>query len=575
MKQKSYSLRVRVMVICLLTTLVTVVIFMVYGVYNVFRYREDFLNTNRYVADFYASELKRDMESLQSYTNSILTTNVHYGMLSHTKISEKNKVWAEYYLSNALESKATSLQQYGGLFYYDKVQNTMRSQFSDAFLDDELYFLNVALKSWLQEHVENVGSQFVELEGRLYYISVVGGPERYVGFFLELDRYFLNSLSSEEGEAQILFLDGDGKVLSWVGEEILSEDKVLVTERASWVSGHNYALVKSSVIGGSLELALVRPFWQFLHFWTDWRFWVFLVAIPLVGVCFFFVVYQYFYKILLCPADRLVQRVKWMEEQGEKIQLEQSPIVEFREIENRVDEMVARISTLQKESYLAQMEKQNAQVQTYKLQIQPHFYLNCLKTMDALLENGEYVQLRPFILCLSHYMRSRFREVLDMVTLEEEIKTATSYYSLMTLLHNEPTLFRMDADERARRCRIPHFCVQMFLENSFKYAKRAGRILSIHMQASFLQEEGEEFLLLRISDNGDGYPMEKLKEWNDVMPHPGMDTEHIGINNLRYRIRLLYNGKGKVVFYNGLTGGAVTEIILPVKEEEWNESACH
>lgn len=43
MKQKSYSLRVRVMVICLLTTLVTVVIFMVYGVYNVFRYREDFL----------------------------------------------------------------------------------------------------------------------------------------------------------------------------------------------------------------------------------------------------------------------------------------------------------------------------------------------------------------------------------------------------------------------------------------------------------------------------------------------------------------------------------------------------
>lgn len=568
MKQKSYSLRVRVLVICLLTTLVIVCIFMAYGVYNVFRYREDFLNTNRYVADFYASELKRDMESLRSYVNSILTTNAHYSMLSHTEVSEKNRVWAEYYLNNALESKATSLQRYGGLFYYDKQRNTMRSQFSEAFPDDEIYFINVALKGWLKEHTEMSGSQFVELEGHFYYVSVVGGPDNYVGFFLELDRYFLNSLSSEEGEAQLLFLDGNGKVLSWVGDEILSQEKIMVTETASWLNGHNYALIKSVVISGSLELALVRPFWQFLHFWMDWRFWVFLVAIPLVGFGFFFVVYRSFYKILLCPADRLVQRVKWMEEQGENPSLDQSPIVEFREIEERVDEMVARISSLQRESYLAQMEKQNAQVQTYKLQIRPHFYLNCLKTMDALLENQDYARLRPFILCLSQYMRSRFREVSDTVTLEEEMKTATSYYSLMTLLYNEPILFRMEASERAKRCRIPHFCVQMFLENSFKYAKRAGRILSIQMQASFLQEEGEEFLMLRINDNGDGYPLEKLKEWNDVSPHPGMTTEHIGINNLRYRIKLLYKEKGKVVFYNGLTGGAVTEIILPVKEGE-------
>lgn len=276
MKQKSTSLRVRVLVICLLTTGAIVCIFLTYGVYNVFRYREDFLNTNRYVADFYASQLKRDVESLKSYVNNILSTNIHYGMLSHAGISEKNRVWAEYYLNNALESKATSLQQYGGLFYYDKDRNAMRSQFSEAFSNDELYFLNVALKEWLQQCEGDPGSRFVKLEGRVYYLSAVGGPGHCVGFFLELERYFQSSLSSEGDEAQLLFLDGEGEVLTWVGKEILSEEKIKVTQKASWCNGHNYALVKSEVLEGTLELVLVRPFWQFLHFWMDWRFWVFL-----------------------------------------------------------------------------------------------------------------------------------------------------------------------------------------------------------------------------------------------------------------------------------------------------------
>lgn len=569
---KQYSLRFRVMVRCLLTFLMIAVIFLIYGVYNVFRYREDFVNTNRYVVNFYATEFHNDMESLQNYVNSILTSNAHYAMLSHREISEKNRVWAEYYLCNTLESKASSLQQYGCLFYFDKGRDTMRSQYSPPFSSDELYPMNQALKSWLRENAGSPGRAFVKLGDRMCYLSVTGGSNSYVGFFLDLDRYFITSLTGEEGETQLFFLDGQGQVITWLGENILPQDEVPVVQ-SSWVGGNDYVLVKAVIEEGTLELALVRPFWQFLRFWWDWRFWVFLVAIPLIGLGMFLAVYRYFSKVLLIPADRLVERVKWMEEKSVKPTLEQSPIVEFQEIEQRVDEMVERISYLQRENYLAQMERQNALVQAYKLQIRPHFYLNCLKTMDALLETGDYSRLRPFILSLAQYMRSRFRDVLDTVTLEEELQTANSYYYLMTLLYNEPILFQVEADESVRQCLIPHFCVQMFLENSFKYARKRGKILAIYTKAFFFQEEGETMVLLRIRDNGDGYSAKQLEEWNSEDPHPGMTTNHIGINNLRYRIRLLFGDKGKVVFYNSPGGGAVTEIILPAKEVESNETA--
>ena len=572
-KGKSYSLRVRVLASCLLASLVIAGIFMVYGVYNVFRYREDFLNTNRYVADFYASEFRGEINSLRSYVNSILVSNAHYSMLSHPNVSEKNRVWAEYYLSNTLASKASSLQQYGCLFYYDKDRDSMRSQYSDAYSSEDVYALNEELKAWLRENAGQASSAFVPLQGRVCYLSVVGGSNSFTGYFLELDRYFASSLSQEEGEAQLLFLDSSGQVITWLREDSLLEEMELLEDNSSWVGGHDYALVRSTVEEGVLELALVRPFWQFLRFWWDWRFWVFLVAIPLIGLGMFLAVYRYFSKVLLIPADRLVERVKWMEEKSAKPTLEQSPIVEFQEIEQRVDEMVEHISSLQRENYLAQMEQQNALVQAYKLQIRPHFYLNCLKTMDALLETGDYSRLRPFILRLAQYMRSRFRDVLDTVTLEEELQTANSYYYLMTLLYNEPILFQVEADESVRQCLIPHFCVQMFLENSFKYARKRGKILAIYTKAFFFQEEGETMVLLRIRDNGDGYSAKQLEEWNSEEPHPGMTTNHIGINNLRYRIRLLFGEKGKVVFYNSPGGGAVTEIILPAKEVESNETA--
>ncbi len=41
----------------------------------------------------------------------------------------------------------------------------------------------------------------------------------------------------------------------------------------------------------------------------------------------------------------------------------------------------------------------------YQIQIRPHFYLNCLKTLYGMAAAGSYGQLREMILTMSEYLR--------------------------------------------------------------------------------------------------------------------------------------------------------------------------
>lgn len=45
-------------------------------------------------------------------------------------------------------------------------------------------------------------------------------------------------------------------------------------------------------------------------------------------------------------------------------------------------------------------------------------------------------------------------------------------------------------------------------------------------------------------------------------------SRHVGVDNIKYRIFLLYGEKAKLYFYNSPAGGAVTEMLLPQEENE-------
>lgn len=103
--------------------------------------------------------------------------------------------------------------------------------------------------------------------------------------------------------------------------------------------------------------------------------------------------------------------------------------------------------------------------------------------------------------------------------------------------------------------------MQTFVENSIKYGKQINKVLRIVVDVS----RCEDRILICITDDGIGYAPEIL---DMVQQRRFPSNGHIGIKNAIDRIGLLYEGRAQIRISNSKTGGARTEISIPLTQEE-------
>lgn len=563
MRGKWNSLRFRVLLSCIFSALAIMFVFFIYGAYNVIRYRQDFIDTNTIVVDFYSDEFDNDVSSLNSYIDNILVNDNSFSALNKRSLSEKNRIGAEYDLNNTLASKAGSLGRRGVLFYYDGVKDCLRSTYSSHYEDNNgkhRYVTNLALKAWLQENNSGNLSLIVPLAGDQYYLRARGRGAYYIGYMLNLSGYFKEEM--QEANYQLAFTDASGKVIDQFGQPLISEDEITGAFDIKYTNGFHYIIVKAQTMIG-VYILIVRPFWQFLRFWEDLRIFMFFIVIPCISIIPFVLLYQYFRMILIVPTNRILKQIRG-DEHVDREMNRRGRIVELEEMEDKINGMIQTAGELSQRVYEANLEESRMRLQNYQLQLKPHFYLNCLKSMYACLENGDKIKVKAFILQLADYLRMRFQDAPITKTLGEELELVNTYCYLQTMLLEDPFLCTITVEEPEKQWEIPSFCIQTLVENSTKYAKESGKILIVDIKARLVNEDDRQYLLIKISDNGNGFEEGLLKLFNsEDISIKSSDAEHIGINNLRYRFKMLYGNQGKLVFYNALAGGAVVELMIP------------
>ena len=77
---------------------------------------------------------------------------------------------------------------------------------------------------------------------------------------------------------------------------------------------------------------------------------------------------------------------------------------------------------------------------------------------------------------------------------------------------------------------------------------------------------------IRITDNGVGYTKENLDEFNKTVDKFVYKSSHVGIDNLKYRFKLIFESEADIYFYNAPYSGAVVEMTIPVKEDDSDEN---
>ena len=101
--------------------------------------------------------------------------------------------------------------------------------------------------------------------------------------------------------------------------------------------------------------------------------------------------------------------------------------------------------------YEQQLAQQKLQLDYMHLQIQPHFYINCMSLIYNMAAMGEDDTIQQLSACVSDYFRYIFRSDSNMVCLTEEMKHVGNYLEICRIRYKDRLTFHLEKDVYKRQ----------------------------------------------------------------------------------------------------------------------------
>jgi LytS/YehU family sensor histidine kinase len=205
-----------------------------------------------------------------------------------------------------------------------------------------------------------------------------------------------------------------------------------------------------------------------------------------------------------------------------------------------------------------------AEYNSLRAQIHPHFIFNILGTIRATIRNNPQ-QARGLIKDLSDTIRRHIRPGKEMNTILEEFEFIDRYIRMEQARFGDRIRIVKVVDAVTYSQEIPVFSIQVLIENAVKHGlspKKEGGIIEVRVL-----REGET-LCISVRDNGVGITEECLARLLETQPESritgGMG---IGLNNVHSRIQRLFGHEFGITIESRKGQGTCVSIRLPWREE--------
>ncbi len=167
-----------------------------------------------------------------------------------------------------------------------------------------------------------------------------------------------------------------------------------------------------------------------------------------------------------------------------------------------------------------------AQLNTLKGQVNPHFMFNSLNNIRGLMLE-DVSKSRGMITKLSEMLQyALVKNTVDAIPLEEELEMVDNYIALSKIQMEDRLQFVKDIEKDTQSIMIPPMVIQLLIENAAKHGisnLKEGGVISL-----VTTKNGNE-LLIKVSNTG------KLRI--------AKDSTQLGLQNIRQRLRLQYGAK--------------------------------
>jgi two-component system LytT family sensor kinase len=211
----------------------------------------------------------------------------------------------------------------------------------------------------------------------------------------------------------------------------------------------------------------------------------------------------------------------------------------------------ARLELLatQLETQLAQ-----AQLQTLKMQLHPHFLFNTLHAISALMDD-DVKGARRMIARLSELLRLTLESVGQQeVSLRQELEALERYLEIEQIRFQDRLTVRLAVAPETLDASVPNLVLQPIVENAIRHGiaprSSAGRI-------EIRAERRDGMIELHVIDDGPGL------QWGDEEFKEG-----IGLANTRARLRQLYGDDHRIEIKDADGGGLAVKLSIPFRQTE-------
>lgn len=557
MKQakKKRSIRWGFLLVCfVLITLIFIELSLVFITSNSLFQRYQLAN-GRSILQVYSQSLDSRLRIVNSYIEALITNQNDVKMVgatsdARTRFTVRKSV--SLLLSNLLSLEPMAN---GVLCWSGDEQISVNS--TSSMRDHERIIQHILTLMRKQERqVVNTGWQWTQMDGRWYLVNVHRYQNRSIAVWMDESIIASGKMAQDEDESYHLFL------FCQQGEAIIGTDAARTD--GGYEPSHQTVTQASSEGGFVYGCTLMNVESKAFHLLIT----IMVSCILIVGTVFLCI------SVIRHLVNGMIREIHHgLLLKGEDLSCKLAHTghtLESDDVFGMLDDMSEKILNLQKNIYMHEINEQKSRLQALHMQINSHFFGNCMNIIFSLAEVKNTPLIQDFCIYLIdylHYVNTAFK---TSSILSDELKHLHNYLTLQQMRYPGRIHWEMEvAPEVKDYCILP-LVLLTFIENIFKHA--IGSVSFCHILVRVSNEEcnGQKGFTVHIEDDGKGIDENLAVLLNnfDFSQSPEFDHKS-GIEKTLARIQLSYGEAATFHIGRNAEGkGTIIDLYFPAMKSE-------
>lgn len=267
-------------------------------------------------------------------------------------------------------------------------------------------------------------------------------------------------------------------------------------------------------------------------------------------------------KNLLSPINVLHGTMKKAAEGNLDVRAKIDTKDELHDLGEQFNQMLEQIKIHTDDAIKLEVSEQNLKHSILMSQINYHFIYNAMSTINSLARKKDYEKIIRLNSALAEILHSNMliEDGKMTCTLRDEIGVAENYWTIEQISRKGSAQLIVECEEELENAVIPKNILQPLVENCVRHG--LVDVETGHIKGKVLIQALREdnFLILRVADDGRGIDEETLKLLESGAK-ADKNRHHIGISNIKKRLSYIYGDAAELEITTG--GGTQITIRIP------------